>query len=162
MKNTEISKPSDTEHGGYMVALRDLEKKMETMFHQLWRNPFGNSEATELFNFSTLNNIPKIDVVDRDKEIYVEAELPGIEKKDIDVSVANRQLVIRAKTCHEEKEEKGNYLRREISKKEFYRSVVLPTADIDESKTKSSFKNGVLKLTIPKKASSHRKRIEVQ
>ena len=160
MKNTEVSKVSNTEQNSFMTAIKDLENKMENMFSRLWDKPFHDEGISDFFNQSLLTDMPRIDVVDKDKEISVKAELPGIEKKDIDVSIADRRLVIKAKTCHEEKEEDGDYLKQEISKKEFYRSILLPS-EVDDSKVKTSFKNGVLTLTIPKQKNAHRKRIEI-
>lgn len=161
MKNKEISKSSRNEQQDFLTAIRDLEHKVENMFQDLWQNSFNREKVPDLFSYESLTSMPKMDVVDRDKEILVKAELPGIDKKDIDISITNNQLVIKAKTCHEEKEEKGDYLKQEISKNEIYRSVLLP-ADVDDSKVKTSFKNGVLELTIPKQKESHRRRIEVE
>ena len=161
MQNKDISKSTDTEQHGYLSGLRDLEHKVENMFHDLWHNPFNREKVPDLFSFSSFNHVPKMDVIDRDKDILVKAELPGIEKKDLDISITKNQLVIKAKTCHEEKEEKGDYLKQEISKSEIYRSVLLP-ADVEVDKVKTSFKNGVLQLTMPKRKESHRRRIEVK
>ena len=161
MKNKEISKSSRNEQHDFLTAIRDLEHKVENMFQGLWQNSFNREKAPDLFSYDSLTSMPKMDVVDRDKEILVKAELPGIDKKDLDISITNNQLVIKAKTYHEEKEEKGDYLKQEISKNEIYRSVLLP-ADVDDSKVKTSFKNGVLELTIPKQKESHRRRIEVE
>ncbi len=161
MKNKDISKSLKKEQNNYLTAFKDLENKIENMFRDLWRDPFQRENVPDLFSYGALGNMPKMDVIDRDKEILVKAELPGIDKKDLDISITNNQLVIKAKTCHEEKEENGDYLKQEISKSEIYRSVLLP-ADVDDSKVKTSFKNGVLKLTIPKQKGSRRKRIEVK
>ena len=161
MKKKEISKSSSNEQHDYLTALRDLEHKVENMFQSLWQNSFSQENVPDLFSYGSLSNMPKMDVIDIDKEISVKAELPGIDKKDLDVSITNNQLVIRAKTCHEEKEEKGDYLKQEISKNEIYRSVLLP-ADVDDSKVITSFKNGVLELTIPKQKESHRRKIDVE
>jgi HSP20 family protein len=161
MKNKEISKSSRNEQHDLLTAMRDLEHKVENMFQDLWQNSFNREKVPDLFSYDSLTSMPKMDVVDRDKEILVKAELPGIDKKDLEISITNNQLVIKAKTCHEEKEEKGDYLKQEISKNEIYRSVLLP-ADVDDSKVKTSFKNGVLELTIPKQKESHRRRIEVE
>jgi len=161
MKNKEISKSSRNEQHDLLTAMRDLEHKVESMFQDLWQNSFNREKVPDLFSYDSLTSMPKMDVVDRDKEILVKAELPGIDKKDLEISITNNQLVIKAKTCHEEKEEKGDYLKQEISKNEIYRSVLLP-ADVDDSKVKTSFKNGVLELTIPKQKESHRRRIEVE
>ena len=162
MKNKEISKSSSNEQHDYLTALRDLEHKVENMFQGLWQNSFNNEKVPDLFSYGFLTSMPKMDIIDRDKEILVKAELPGIDKKDLDISITNNQLVIRAKTCHEEKEEKGDYLKQEISKNEIYRSVLLPADVDDDSKVKTSFKDGVLELTIPKHKKSHRRKIEVE
>jgi HSP20 family protein len=161
MKNKAISKRSINEQNDFLTAIRDLEHKIENRFHDLWLNTFHHEKAPDLFSYGSLGHMPKMDVIDRDKEIVVKAELPGIDKKDIDISITDNQLVIKAKTCHEEKEEKGDYLKQEISKSEIYRSILL-LADVDDSKVKTSFKNGILKLTIPKHEKSHRKSIKVE
>lgn len=161
MKQNQISKSSGDEQHNYLSAFKDVEHKMEDMFQRLWQNPFNHDKIPDLFSGSSFSNMPKMDVVDRDKEVLVKAEMPGFEKKDLDISITNRQLIIKAKTCEENKEEKGAYLKQEISKNEIYRSVLLP-ADVDDSKVKTSFKNGMLELKIPKLKSSHRRRIEVK
>jgi HSP20 family protein len=161
MKDKSISKSSKKEQSNYLAAIKDVEQKIENKFQDLWNRYFHHDNLPDVFSYSALGNMPKMDVIDRDKEIFVKAELPGIDKKDLEISITNNQLVIKAKTCHEEKEEKGDYLRQEISKSELYRSVLLP-GDVDVDKVKTSFKNGVLKITLPKQKSSYRKRIEVK
>jgi HSP20 family protein len=161
MSKKDISKSSSNEQHDFLTAVRDLEHKVESMFQHLWREPFHQESVPDLFSYDSLSSMPKMDVIDRDKELLVKAELPGIDKKDLDISITNNQLVIKAKSCHEEKEEKGDYLKQEISTNEIYRSVPLP-ADVDDSKVKTSFKNGVLELTIPKQEESHRKKIAVE
>lgn len=158
MTNKMITKSLDKQRD-YLTALKNLENKVEKMFHGLWHRPLHEEGFNDSFPL-TFNNMPKVDVVDRSKEIVVKAELPGIEKKDIDVSITKNRLLIKAKTSHEEKVEKEDYLKQEISKSEIYRSLLLP-ADVDDSKVKSSFKNGMLELIIPKQKHSHRKKIEI-
>lgn len=157
-----ISKRTDKELHDYKVALQDLEHKVESMFQRLWKNPFNHEISPDFFSQYSSMDIPKMDIVDREKEVLVKVELPGIEKKDLDISIADNRLVIKAKTCHEEKEETGDYLKQEISKNEVYRAVSLPSGIDDETKVKTSFKNGVLELAIPKEKKSHRKKIEVE
>jgi len=160
MSDKEISKASNETHSGYLTAIKDLEKRVENMFHNMWHNPFHHEKSSDTFSLSSLSQMPKIDVVDRDKEIFVKAELAGFDKDDLDISIANNQLVIKARTCKEEKEEEGDYLRQEIRRSEIYRSILLP-AEVEDEKIKTSFKNGVLKLTIPKQKKSQRKQIKV-
>jgi len=100
--------------------------------------------------------VPKVDVIDREGEVVVKAEIPGVEKKDIDISVGEDAVTIKGEIRHEEKEEKGDYYRCEISRGAFSRTVALPAA-VDGAKAKANFKDGVLELTLPKveKAKRH-------
>jgi HSP20 family protein len=103
-----------------------------------------------------------VDVTDTDKEVKVCAEIPGVDAKDIDVSVEDGRLTIKGeKKCEQEEKEKGQY-RMERSYGSFERSIPLPT-DVDESKAKAEFKKGVLRLTLPKRpgAPPRRKKIPV-
>ena len=105
---------------------------------------------------------PQVDVSETDKEIKVSAEIPGVEPKDIDVSVEDGILTIKGEKKYErEEKEKGQY-RMERSYGSFERTIELP-AEVDESKAKAEFKKGVLRLTLPKRpgAPSRRKRISV-
>jgi HSP20 family protein len=156
MAKKEISKSIEKDQSNYMTAFRNLENKIENMFQSLW----NDSDEVDFTFPVSLKNMPKMDVIDRDKEVFVKAELPGIEKDDLDISISNDRLVIKGMTSHEEKEEDGDYIKQEISKSEVYRSVQLPS-EVDDSKAKTSFKNGVLELTIPKTKSAHRRRIEI-
>jgi len=158
----DIIKSSNNEQHDYVIALQNLEHKVENMFQRMWKNPFNHENSSDFFLHGPSVDIPNMDVIDRDKEVLIKVELPGIDKKDLDISVTNNRLVIKATTCHEEKEETGDYLKQEISKNKIYRSVSLPADVDDDSKVKTSFKNGVLELTIPKHKKSHRRRIEVE
>jgi HSP20 family protein len=105
---------------------------------------------------------PQVDVTETDKEIKVCAEIPGVDPKDIEVSVEDGTLIIKGEKKYEREEnEKGQY-RMERSYGAFERSIALP-AEVDESKAKADFKKGVLKLTLPKRrgAESRRKKIPV-
>jgi HSP20 family protein len=89
------------------------------------------------------------------------AEIPGVEKKDLDVSLSDSVVTIKGSTSHEGKEEKGDYHRSEISSGSFFRTLTLP-ADVDGAKAKATFKNGVLELVLPKLAYSRRRSILVE
>lgn len=161
MSKKDISTSSGNTQSSYLSALRDFENRVEGMFHNMWNNPFSNEKFPDLFSYGSFGKTPKMDIADRDKEIFVKAELPGFEKDDLDISISNNQLIIKAKSCHEDKEEEGDFLKQEISRSEVYRSVLLP-ADVEDENIKTSFKNGVLELTIPKQKKSQRKQIKVE
>lgn len=104
---------------------------------------------------------PSVDVIDREGDLLVKAELPGVDKKDISLTIANNVLTLEAKIDKEEKEEKEDYYRREICRGSFKRVIELPAAVKDEE-AKASFKNGLLELTLPKVEKTKRATIEVE
>ena len=105
--------------------------------------------------------IPKVDIIDNDKDILIRAELPGVNKKDLDISMTDNTVTIKAKTSYEKKEEKGDYYRSEIAQGLYTRTIGLPTdGDIDQ--VKSTFKDGVLELIVPKLEHSQRRAIKVE
>jgi len=104
--------------------------------------------------------MPNVDVIDREDEILVRAELPGVDRKDVDVSLSDSLVTIKGSSNHEEKEEKGNYSRREMSRGTFSRTIALP-GEVDGSKAKATFSDGVLELTLPKMEKSRRQKIRV-
>ena len=85
----------------------------------------------------------------------------GIEKDDLDISVSDNLLTIKGETKHEEKEEKGEYYRCEISRGTFSRTVALPS-DVDSEGGKAKFKDGVLELTLPKIEKTKRRSIKIE
>jgi HSP20 family protein len=105
--------------------------------------------------------MPKVDVVDRDNEVVVRAEMPGVAKEDLDVTASGDSVTLKAHTSHEEKEEKGEYYRCEMSYGEYQRTVSLPHT-VDGEKATATFKDGVLELTLPKLEKTSRKKVKVE
>lgn len=105
-------------------------------------------------------NAPKVDVVDRGKELVVRAEIPGVSKEDLSISLTDDTLTIRGETHKETKEEKGDYHRREISRGSFLRTVSLP-AEVAGERAKATFKDGVLELVLPKLDKPAGRKIEI-
>lgn len=115
------------------------------------------------WNVPTLSqaNFPRVDIIDHDNDIEVKAALPGAKKEDIEVSIINQSMTIRASSKEEKKEEeKGKYFRREISQGEFQRTFSLPEY-VDDEKAKASFKDGLLTVMIPKTEKAKRKAITI-
>lgn len=104
--------------------------------------------------------MPKLDVIDRDDEVLVKAEIPGVSKEDLEISLTGNIITIKGETRREEKEEKGDYYRCEISHGAFSRSVSLPV-DVDESRAKTSMKDGVLEIVLPKVEKAKKRSIKV-
>jgi HSP20 family protein len=104
--------------------------------------------------------VPHVDVIERDNEILVRAELPGIHKDDLKVTIADDLLTVEGET-HEEKEEEGEYFRSEIRHGTFARTVRLPTTVVSE-KANATFEHGVLEITLPKAEVATRRVIKVE
>ena len=134
-----------------------IDRMFDEFFGRGWLRPFRRQWPA----FPELElGMPKVDVIDRDAEVVVRAEVPAVRKEDIEVSVSGEVLTIKGESKHEEKEEKGDYYRCEISRGAFSRMVTLPAA-VDQDKAKAVLKDGVLELTLPKVEKAKRRTIKV-
>jgi HSP20 family protein len=132
----------------------EVERLFDDFFGRRWLRPFAWER------FPEMTAMPSVDVIDRADEVVVRAEVPGYKKEDIEISVSDSSLTIKGETKTEEKEEKGDYYRCEISRGAFTRTVELPAA-VDDSKAKASMKDGMLELTLPKVEKSKRHTIAI-
>ena len=104
---------------------------------------------------------PAVDIVERDHEVVLKAELPGLEAKDVTIAVENNVLTLRGERHADAEVEKENYHRMERSYGAFTRSFALP-ATLDSDRVTADFKNGLLTITLPKKESVKARTIEVK
>lgn len=133
----------------------DIERMFDDFFGGRWLRPFAWEGV-----FPEMPAMPSVDVIDRDDEVVVRAEVPGYKKEDIEVSVSDGSLTLKGETKAEEKEEKGHYYRCEISHRAFSRIVALP-GEVDDAKAKATMKDGMLELTLPKREKSKRHTIAI-
>lgn len=149
----EVSTSEDTlpvKPSRYLSPLDEMEQMMENFFDRGgWMNPFRFRPMWPDIKPPFEGRTPKVDVIDRDNEVLVKAELPGVSKDDLDVSVSEDTLTIKASTKHEEETEEGEYHRRELSSGQFVRTIKLPT-NVNAADTVASFKDGLLELKMPK------------
>ena len=104
---------------------------------------------------------PKVDVINRDTEVVVRAELAGVSKEDLEVSMADDKLTIRATTSSERKEEKEEYYHQEMSRGEFQRTMIIPD-EVDAENIQANFKDGILELKMPKLKKAERRSITIE
>ena len=104
--------------------------------------------------------LPAVDVIDRDSEVVVRAQVPGMTAEDLDVSLAEQSLTLRGHK-RTESEETGEFHRREISTREFVRTIALP-APVDSEKAAASCKDGLLEITLPKKEPARKQKLTIQ
>jgi HSP20 family protein len=103
---------------------------------------------------------PLVDVLENDNEVIVKAELPGLNAKDIDVRLENNVLVLKGERHFEKEAKEENYHRIEREYGSFSRSFVLPTL-VDGDRVSAEYKDGVLKIVLPKKEEIKRKPIKI-
>jgi HSP20 family protein len=104
---------------------------------------------------------PSLDVSETEGEVIVKAEIPGMDPRDLDITLSDDALSIRGEKKEETEEKKKNYHRKETRYGSFSRTVQLP-ALVDTEKTKADYDKGVLTITAPKKEGKKTKKIEVE
>jgi HSP20 family protein len=108
----------------------------------------------------TAPHIVHIDVIDRENEIVIRAEVSGVDKDKLDVQVHGNQVYISGTKADEVTKEEGKYIYRERRYGNFSRTVQLPV-DVDSTNSKATYKDGVLELVLPKADSAKRKKIVI-
>ena len=134
-----------------------LQRRMNSVFEDF----FGRSSSSDLWGDDAGEFLPRVDVSETGKEVRITADLPGLDEKDVEVTVTNNMLTIKGEKKVEKEEEDGDYYYSERNYGHFERTIALPQG-IDADNAKAKFKKGVLKVTIPKKpeAQSSRRKIE--
>ncbi|MGB5624841.1 MAG: Hsp20/alpha crystallin family protein [Woeseiaceae bacterium] len=102
----------------------------------------------------------RLDIIDRDKEFLVRGELPGVEKDDIEVTIAGDRLTIEAKREFEEVDEKDEFYRHELGYGKLMRMVALPE-EVDPENIHAELKDGILNVTLPKIRAAERHTVKV-
>jgi len=103
------------------------------------------------YMFESIATFPPIDVRESDKETVIEVGLPGMKKEDIEVSISNGALIIKAERREEKEKNRGGFYSLARSFSVFERTIPLPD-DVDIDHVEGSFKRGVLRLILPKAA----------
>ena len=148
--------------GRMLTPLDEMDRMFNRLMGGSWLRPFSWDRPLWRDMMAPLKwDLPRMDVIDRDQDILVRAEVPGVDKKDLEVSLADNMLTVKGSVSREEKEEKGDYYRCETSQGEFSRSVSIP-GKIDASKISATLKDGMLEIVLPKAEASKRHSIKVE
>lgn len=159
---TKLHKSESTPTRRMLAPFEELEHFFDQLRARDWLGPFHWSENLQSrIPMFAEGRSPKVDIIDRDKELLIRAELPGVDKKDLNISMTDNTITIKASTRYEEKDEKGDYYRTEIAQGHFSRTISLP-AEVDIDQAKTTFKDGVLELSVPKRERSQRRSIQVE
>lgn len=137
----------------------DVQSEMNRVFDEM----FGNlARRTGGQQRQSVEWAPAVDVVNRDGDLVVRAEIPGVKPEEVDVTVHDRVLTISGERKIEQEEERGGYLVRERRYGSFRRSMQLPEG-VDETSIKARFENGVLEVILEGAATVREpKRIQIE
>ena len=128
--------------------MQKVQKEIDRIFNKLHQDMMNEDMFSK---FSTKFPVsPALDLKDIGDKYKLKVDIPGSDKNEINISSKDGVLKIEAKRSKEEKEEKGNFLKQERFESSYMRMITLPK-DADTDKLKSSYKNGVLEIVIPKK-----------
>jgi HSP20 family protein len=129
--------------------------EMRRMMEDFWMTPFEEfGRWREAF-------VPKVDVKEEDNSVVVSAELPGMDQKDIDLTVTKDSVRISGEKKHEEEKEEKGYYCRETSYGSFERIIDLPT-EVNEDKAEAEFSKGVLTIKLPKSEAAQAKHKKIK
>ena len=141
-----------------MNKMNEMFEEMDKLFFEDRQNmPFLLPGASGNKALAEGKRRPLTEFEEKDMDIIAKFELPGIDKKDIDINISENRIEVSAKHKEEKKDKKAYSL----SQTDFYKSVALPEK-INTEKVKASFKNGVLKITMPKQKRAETKKLLIE
>lgn len=152
--------PQATESEREWRPLATLRREIDRLFDDLhvWPRPSGRTVFdVEPFWRGELSfgKVPAVDIVEKEKQYEVTAELPGMDEKNIDVKFAEDILTIKGEKSEEKEEKEKDYYLSERRFGSFHRSFRVP-AGVEADKIDASFKNGVLTVILPKSAQARK------
>lgn len=150
------TRPASTEVSPLRSLFPAFDRDLDSFFNLRWPRFPAFPELTGFSGMQSMN----VDVLDREAEVCVRAELPGYRKEDIDVSLHNNSITIKASLSKENTSEEGDYHRREIMRGSVSRTVALP-AEVETDQARAELKEGVLEIVLPKSRRSPRQKVEI-
>jgi HSP20 family protein len=132
-----------------------LQDRMNRLFDESVRNVRPGDEALSSAIWS-----PAVDIYETEDEVVVKAELPEVNQKDIDIQIENNTLILRGERKFNKETKKENFHRIERAYGAFSRSFTLPSS-INQEKISADYKDGILKISMPKREETKPKQIKV-
>jgi HSP20 family protein len=151
MKGAVVTREETKQNGSSLATSKDvpfysLQREMNKLFED-FRHGFGFFPHTPFEPITEFH--AKVEVKENEKEILVTAEVPGVDMKDIDISLRPDAIAIQGEKHQEKEEKEKGYYRMERSYGSFYRLIPLPCG-VDRDNVKATLKDGVLKISLPK------------
>jgi HSP20 family protein len=137
---------------------REIDRLFDEFRRSMWPELWRPARAGL---FSTLDmGVPSVDVYEEDDAVIVKAELPGLQREDVEIGLTESSLTIRGEKKREEETKEKDYYRSERQYGSFVRTVQLP-AEVQSEKATAKFKDGVLQITLPKAEAAKRRSFRV-
>ena len=143
----------------YYNPFYELER-IQDEINNIFDGTFGFQQANSSGILET-SWAPSVDVYDSKDNVLVKADIPGLKKEDINITVQDNTLIIEGQKNRNDEINEDNYVRVERFYGNFYRAILLPS-EIDSSNVKAEYKNGTLELILPKKEEAKPKQIKVE
>lgn len=145
-----------------LTPVSSLQSEMNRVFEDFLTQPFGSLPLMQGQAAAIDTIVPALDVKEDDENIVVSAELPGINREDLEISVNRDILEIRGQKSEEQKRDGENFYMVERSYGSFSRRIPLPS-EVDSERAEASMQNGVLTLRLPKtEPQQSRRTIQIQ
>ena len=139
-------------------TLQRMADEMDRIFENFgfgrrWMSPFWSESSTDLW-------APEIDVFQKNDQLTIQADLPGMKREDVSVEISEGAITIQGERKRETEEEREGVYRSERSYGSFYRVVPLPEGAIADE-AKATFRDGVLQITMPAPPASKGRRLDI-
>jgi len=131
-----------------------IRNEIDNLLHEFFGGPIHTGPLAGEW-------LPAADITETEDSVLVKAELPGIEEKDIELSISGNLLTIRGEKKHVEEDKGENHYLGDRYYGSFRRTFQLP-ADIDQEQAEATFDKGVLRISVPKVEESKTKKIEIK
>jgi HSP20 family protein len=140
----------------------DVERMFEDWFQNFWSQPVPNLWRPDFWRLRPMSiETPALDVYEEKDDLIVKAEIPGLTKDEIDITLDGNTLTIKGEKKKEEEVKEEDYYRCERSFGSFLRSIELPL-DLKSDKVNATFKNGVLEIRLPKAETAKKNVVKVK
>jgi HSP20 family protein len=138
-------------------TLPTLQDRINKIFEESFPTRAGSDdEKTSLCDWR-----PVVDTYEEDDTIIINAELPGVDRDDVSIDVKDNILTIKGERAYDHKVKEEDYFRRERCFGKFHRAFTLPNT-VDPNKIEASYKDGILKIKIPKSLEKQTRKIEIK
>jgi HSP20 family protein len=134
---------------------------LQDRINRIFEEAFPKASAAKEGEFALSDWRPVVDTYEENDAIVIKAELPGVKKEDVSIDIKDNILTLKGERSHKADIKEENYYRRERSYGKFHRAFTLPDA-VDPNRIDASYKDGVLKITLPKAEETRAKKIDIK